>query len=138
MFACKIRFAVEKKNKQILGKNLQIFVSPSKNANHTVSIYGNGMESIFFKKINLNQFFLSPVCSTVLKKPQKWFNFFSIVFRKCMKIVDKHFLHTLDVWICMARIFVAWNCLISIFGVWRSTRAVNLNQHCINSKIYHG
>ena len=35
---------------------------------------------------------------------------------------DKHFLHTLDVWICMIIIFVVWNCMISIFGVWRSTR----------------
>ena len=44
-------------------------------------------KAFFFQNNILNQFFLSPVCSTVLKKPQKWFNFFSIVFRKCMKNV---------------------------------------------------
>ena len=88
MFAYKIRFAVEKKTKKF-AKN---FVSPSKKASHTISIYGNCMESIFFFQKNiLNHFFLSPVCSTVLKKPQKWFNFFSIVFRKCMKIVCQEF-----------------------------------------------
>ena len=56
--------------------NIQIFVSPSKNASHTISIYGNYMKSIFFFKKGLNQF-LSPVCSTVLKNG---LNFFSIVF----------------------------------------------------------
>ena len=53
LFAYKIRFAVEKKNKKKFGANIQ-------------NIYGNCMESIF----------------PVLKKPHKWVNFFSIVFRK--------------------------------------------------------
>ena len=86
----KIRFAVKKKQKNSWDKFSKLlekfFLSPSKNASHTISAYGKCMDSIFFKKKNIsNQFFLSPVCSTVLKKPQKWFNFFSIVFQKCMK-----------------------------------------------------
>ena len=68
-----------------LKKNLKK-LSPSKNASHTIFIDGNCMESIFFKKIFEFSFFLSPVCSTVFKKPQKGFKLFSIVFRKCMKI----------------------------------------------------
>ena len=44
-------------------------------------------KKIFSKKKNFKSVFLSPVGSTVLKQPQKWFNFFSIVFRKYMKIV---------------------------------------------------
>ena len=84
LFACKIRFAVEKKKKKLWG-NFQNYLKKNfcvaiKNASHTISIYGNCMESIFFKKIILNQFFLSSVCSTVLKKPQKWFNFFLLFF----------------------------------------------------------
>ena len=51
LFVYKNRFAVEKKfgaNSKLLGK---IFVSPSKkNASHTISIFGNCMISIFFKK----------------------------------------------------------------------------------------
>ena len=90
LLAYKIRFAVEKKNKKILGQifkiNSKIFVSPSKNASQ-----GNSMESIFFSKKIFQSFFLSPVCSTVPKKPQKWLNFFSSVFRKCMKIVSQAF-----------------------------------------------
>ena len=39
---------------------------------------------------------------------------FSTIFRNCMKIVWQAFSHSLDV----------WNCMISIFGVWRSTRVI--------------
>ena len=94
LFAYKIRFAVEKKTKKKWGKNskffqcvaIKNFVTPSKFCFaikkfqsyyfHIWKLYGKK----FFQK-KLNQFFV-----TSLKKPQKWFNFFSIVFRKCMKI----------------------------------------------------
>ena len=79
------------------------------------------MLSIFFKK-KLDSVFLSPVCSNVLEKPQKWFIFFLSFFENVWKLYDKRFLHTRDVWNCMIMIFVVWNCMISIFGVWRSTR----------------
>ena len=47
-FAYKSRFAVEEKNqKQFLGQHFKIFVSPLKNASHTIFIYGNCMVNIF-------------------------------------------------------------------------------------------
>ena len=83
------------------------------------AVDGNCMVSFLSKKFKI--IFLSPVCSTVLKKPQKWFNFFKNVWN----LYDKHFLHTLDVWNCMIMIVVVWNCMISFFGVWRSTRVIS-------------
>ena len=57
-----------KKTKKFWGKFSKLlekgFVSPSKNVSHTISIYA----------------FLSPVCSTVLKMPQKRLNFFLLFF----------------------------------------------------------
>ena len=49
------------------------------------------MVSIFFKKSLKSVFFVTSLCSTVLRKPQKWFNFFFNFFRKCMKIVWQAF-----------------------------------------------
>ena len=88
LFAYKIRFALEKKTKKVWGKFSKLL---GKIFDFCV-VYRNCMVSIFFsKKKKINQFFLSPVCSTVLKKPQKWFNFCSIGFRKCMKTVSQAF-----------------------------------------------
>ena len=60
LFALEIRFAVEKKNKRFLGQNyLKNFLCRhQKNASHTISIYGNCMISIFFKK-RKPQFFIT-------------------------------------------------------------------------------
>ena len=92
-FACKKFFSenvclhrkLDLRMKKILGR---IFKITWKNV---CVVFGNCMVSIFSKKIE-NQFFLSPVSSTVLKKPQKWFDFVSIVFRNFMKIVWQAFL----------------------------------------------
>ena len=92
-FAYKIRFAVEKKTKKTFwrkfSKLLEKFLCRHQKMPVIQFPYMKIVwKAIFFSKKNiLNQFFLSPVCSTVLKKQQKWFNFFSLVFRKCMKIV---------------------------------------------------
>ena len=110
----KIRFVVEKKN---LGQFSKLLLK-----NFCV-VYWNCMVRIFFKK-KFKSVFLSPLCSIVLKEPQKWFNFFLLFFENVWKLYDKHFLHTPGVWNCIIMIFVAWNCMISIFGVWRSTRVL--------------
>ena len=99
IFACKNFFSknvclrtkfdlrLKKKNK-ITWKNFCVAIKKCQSYNfHIWKLYGKH----YFQRNILNQFFLSPVCSTVLKKPQKWFNFFSIVFRKCMKIVWQAF-----------------------------------------------
>ena len=39
-------------------------------------------KALFSKKKFLISFFLSPVCSSVLKKPQKWFYFFNCFSKK--------------------------------------------------------
>ena len=80
-----------------------------KNASHTFSIYGNCMISIFFDKL-----FFSFLWSTIHQNKRKVFsNFDGNISTKCMKLVWLVFLHTLSL----------WNCMISIFGLWRTTRA---------------
>ena len=107
-----------KKNRKFFGPNFQNYLKNflcrhQKNVSHTISIYGNCMISIFFKKRE-PQFFITRLfyknqTATEIKLYQ-----FSTIFRNCMKIVWQAFFHTLDV----------WNCMITIFGVWRSTREV--------------
>ena len=63
----------------------------------------------FSYMVKINQFFLSPVCSIVLKKPQKWLNFFLLFFENVQKLYNTPFLHTLDVWNCVIMIFVGCN-----------------------------
>ena len=116
LFAYEIRFAVEKKTKKFFGPNFQNYLKNflcrhQKNASHTIPIYGNCMISIFFKKTRTSVFitrlFYKNQTSAEISLYQ-----FSTIFRNCMKIVCQAFFHTLDV----------WNCMITIFGVWRSTR----------------
>ena len=109
------------KNKRISGQFLQITVKKFNFLCRTWKLYGKH----FFQKKISNQFFLPPVCSTVLKKRQTWFNFFLLFFENVCKLYDKHFLHTLGIWNCMIIIFVLWNCMINIFGAWRSNRLNN-------------
>ena len=99
LFAYKIRFVVKKKFGGKFSKLLKkFFVSPSKNANHTISIYGNCMESIFFKKNFKSVFFLSPVCLfNCSQKAAEMVYFFLLFFENVWKLYDKHFLHILDV-----------------------------------------
>ena len=115
LFAYEIRFAVEKKTKIFLGQIFKLlekfFVSPSKNASHTIPIYGNCMISIFFKKRE-PQFFITRMFYKNQTSTEISLYQISTIFRNCMKIVWQAFFHTLDV----------WNCMITIFGVWRSTR----------------
>ena len=84
-----------------------------KNASHTISIYGNCMISIFFKK-RKPQFFITRLFYKNQTATEMSLYLFSTIFRNCMKIVWQACSHTLDV----------WNCMISIFGVWRSTRVI--------------
>ena len=67
LFAYEIRFAVEKKCWAKFSKLLCVAIK--KNASHTLSIYGNCMISIFFKKRKPQ--FLSPDCFIRIKQPQK-------------------------------------------------------------------
>ena len=65
----KLDLQLKKKTKKNLG---QVFkFKTEKFLCRIWKLYGKN----FFKKKS-NQFFLSALCSTVLKKPQKWFNFF--------------------------------------------------------------
>ena len=80
-----------KKNRKIVGTSFQNYLKNFFCRHQKMPVIQfPHMENVwiaFFSKKKTFQisFFLSPVCSTVLKKPQKWFNFFSIVFQKCMK-----------------------------------------------------
>ena len=105
LFAYKIRFVVERKIKnqfsKLLSKTFKFFVSFMeivKNSNQSVQLFSNSRRNGLF--------------------------FFLLFFENVWNLHDKHFLHTLDVWNCMIKIFVVWNCMINIFDVWRSTRAV--------------
>ena len=124
MFVC-VRNSIcgWKKNKKFFGPNFQNYLKNflcrhQKNASHTIPIYGNCMISIFFKKTRTSVFitrlFYKNQTSTEISLYQ-----FSTIFRNCMKIVWQAFFHTLDV----------WNCMITIFGVWRSTRAFGFYLH---------
>ena len=116
------KFHLRVKKKKILGKFSKllgkVFVS-----------YMEIVWSAFFSKKIKISFFLSSVCSNVLKKPQKWFNFVSIVFRKCMKIVWQAFspytwwMELYDNHFCCMELYVYG----SIFSVWRSTRVASFN-----------
>ena len=142
-----------KKTKKKIGANSENYLKKflcrqQKNASHTISIYGNciwklyGKLFFFKKKFLISFFFCHQSVQLISKSRRNGLIVFSIVFRKCMKLHDKHFLHTLDVWICIVMIFVVWNCMISIFGVWRSTRvvdfelAINLNLTALNILIF--
>ena len=113
LFGYKFRFAVEKKTKKIFGSKFQNYLENLRVAIKKMPIIqfpymGIKRSAFFFKKRKPR--FLSPDCFERIKQPQKLVNIF---FRNCMKIVWQAFFHTLDV----------WNCMISIFAVWRSTRA---------------
>ena len=85
-----------------------------KNSNHAISIYGNCMASIFF--IPFFSFFQWRDTNFDTKTTIKYlWNSFNFVLQICMKFVWLAFLHRLSV----------WNCMISIFGLCRSTRDSN-------------
>ena len=118
LFAYQNLFAVEKKNKKIFGLNFQNYLKiflcrHQKNASHTIFIYENCMKSIFFKK-RKPPFFITRLFYYNQTHTEMSLYQFSTIFRNCMKIVWQAFSHILDV----------WNCMISIFGVWRSTRVL--------------
>ena len=86
-------------------------------ASHTFSIYGNFIISIFLTK---NFSFL---CSTIHRilcqnKKKVFWKFDDTNLAKFMKFVWLVFLHRLSL----------WNCMISIFGLWRSTRIKVINE----------
>ena len=67
----------------------------------------------FFQKKNKISVLSSPDLFIRIKHPQKLVKiFFSTIFRNCMKTIWQAFFYTFDV----------WNFMISIFGLWRSTR----------------
>ena len=84
------------------------------------------MISIFFKK-RKPQFFITRLFYKKQTATELNLYQFSTIFRNCMKIVWQAFSHTLDV----------WNCMISIFGVRRSTRvSIIWNQFQIDSEFF--
>ena len=85
------------------------------------------MERIFFK------LFCHQSVQLFSKSRRKFFNFCSTVFRKCMKIVRQAVLHTLDVWICIIVIFVAWCCIISTFPEPGSSVQFQINAHWLRT-----
>ena len=104
-----------KTEKKVL-KHFQIdsksfFLSPSKNASHSISIYRNCMISIFSQP-KTSVFFITKLFYQNQTAEEISLNLFSTIFRNCLKIVGEEFFLTLDV----------WNCMTSIFCVWRSTR----------------
>ena len=120
MFVC-VRNSIcgWKKNKKFLSQIFKItwkdFVSPSKKCQpynfHIWELY----DKHFFQKMKTSVFL--PDCFIRIKQPQKQVYIFFNLFRNCMKIVWQAFFHTL----------VVWNCMISVFGVWRSTREIKLS-----------
>ena len=54
---CLFEYAVEKKTQKIFGGNFKntFCRRHQKNASHTISIYGNCMTSVFFRKQNLKK-----------------------------------------------------------------------------------
>ena len=112
-FACKIlfwkmyktRFAAERKNKK------KILLSLSKKASHTISIHGIYMITVFLTKSVSFLFSTIHQLCCQNKKKVLWKNDENL-FANCMKLVWLVFLHRLSL----------WNCKISIFGLWRSTR----------------
>ena len=82
-----------------------------KNASHTISIYGNCMTSIFLTKSF--SFSFSTIHQNLCQNKRKVLRKFDgTILAKCMKFVLAEFFHRLSL----------WNCVISIFGLWRSTR----------------
>ena len=114
----------KKTNKKIFGANLKllgkIFVSSSKKCQSCIFNIWEMYDKHFFSK-NENLGFLSPDCFIWIKQPQKLVHTFWTIFRNCMKIVWQAFFHTLDL----------WNCMISIFGVWRSTQVTAVFQQTV-------
>ena len=68
-------------------------------------------QAFFSKKIE-NPFFCHQAVQLFSKSRRNGLIFFLLFFEYVWKLYDKHFLHKLDV----------WNCMISIFGEWGSTR----------------
>ena len=84
-----------KKTKKIFGpdfqNNLKNFLCRHrKNASHTISIYGNCMISIFFKKGKL-RFFITRLFYKNQTATETSSYIFSTIFRNCMKIVWQAF-----------------------------------------------
>ena len=87
LFAYENRFAVEKKTKKFLGQIFKITLCRhQKNASHTISIYGNCMISIFFKK-RKPHFFITRLFYENQTATEMSLYQFSTIFRNCMKIV---------------------------------------------------
>ena len=80
-----------------------------------------------------SNFFCHQSVQLFSKSRRKFFNFCSTVFRKCMKIVRQAVLHTLDVWICIIVIFVAWCCIISTFPEPGSSVQFQINAHWLRT-----
>ena len=80
-----------KKKKKNFGPNFQNYLKNflcrhQKNASHTISIYGNCMISIFFKK-RKPQFFITRLFYKNQTATEMSLYLFSTIFRNCMKIV---------------------------------------------------
>ena len=73
------------------------------NANHTITIYGE----FFYEETNFDT-----------KTTKKYFwNSIKLILQKFMKIV----------WLAFFQRLSVWNCMISMFGLWRSTRVCILS-----------
>ena len=122
-FACKFFFSknvclstkiflqLKKKQKKIWGKFQKYVVVIKKKASHAFFMNGNCMTSIFLTK---NFCFLFSTIHRILcqneKKVARKFN--DTILAKCMKFVWFVFFHRLSL----------WNCMSSVFGLWRPTR----------------
>ena len=110
----KIILRLKKKHKKVFGGQFQKYFCRrhQRNTIHTFSIYGNCMTSIFLTKSF--PFLISKVHRILCQNKRKVFRKFDdTILAKCMKFVWLVFFHRLSL----------WNCIISIFGLWRSTRA---------------
>ena len=82
-----------------------------KNASHTFSIYGNCMISIFLTKSF--SFLFTTIHRILCQNKRNVFRKFNdTILAKCM----------IFVWLVIFHRHSLWNCMISIFGLWRSTR----------------
>ena len=74
--------------------------------------YGNCMSSIFFLTKNFSFLFSTFHQNLCQNKRKVLRKFDDTILAKCMKFVWLVFFHRLSL----------WNCMTSIFGLWRSTR----------------
>ena len=122
LFAYKIRFAVENLKKCFMAISISSY--HQKNASHSIFRHRNCMIIILFQKKRNIVFFITRLFYCVKIAAETSWNLFSVIFFNWMKFVWLAFFHTFDV----------WNCKISIFGSWRSTRIVCV---CLRQFLWH-